>query len=182
MAETGGGQAGGFSGDGDGRGAENTLTFRPFYKLSDRRYGIYWDVYTPEEWKQRGEAADTEAEQRRKLEAATVGFAQPGQMQAERDYNFQGDGRLTVIAGDNAGRRSSKWFSFDLPVDDKHPMTLVVTYSSGERAARSFDVLIDGKRLKSESVIPAVLRRTFMMSTIRFPRTRHGETEGDGSV
>jgi uncharacterized protein len=148
VAET----AGDFQATGTG-GMENTLTFRPFYKLSDRRYGIYWDVYTPEEWKQRGEASDTEAEQRRKLEAATVGFAQPGQMQAERDYNFQGED-AEVIAGDNPGRRGSKWFSFDLPVDDKHPMTLVVTYNSGERAARSFDVLIDGKRLKSESVTP----------------------------
>ena len=33
--------------------AENAVTFRPFYQLSDRRYGIYWDVYRPEDWKRR---------------------------------------------------------------------------------------------------------------------------------
>jgi DUF1680 family protein len=133
---------------------DNDLTFRPFYQLSDRRYGIYWDLYTPEEWKDRSAASDADADRRRKLEAATVGYAQPGQMQAERDYNFQSED-ATVIPGDNPGRRSTKWFSFDMPVDETHPMTLIVTYSSGERTRRDFDVLIDGKRLKTESIAPA---------------------------
>ena len=135
-----------------GTGAtENNLTFRPFYLLSDHRYGIYWDVYTPEEWAKRSAASDSDAERRRKLEAATVGYAQPGQMQAERDFNFQGEA-ATVIAGDSPGRRGTKWFSFDMPVDEAHPMSLVVTYNSGEPARREFDISIDGNRLKSESI------------------------------
>jgi len=34
--------------------ANNEVTFKPFYQLSDRLYGIYQDVYTAEQWKQRG--------------------------------------------------------------------------------------------------------------------------------
>ena len=34
-------------------GDNNEVTFRPFYQLSGRRYGIYQDVYTAEEWQKR---------------------------------------------------------------------------------------------------------------------------------
>jgi DUF1680 family protein len=132
--------------------AENNITFRPFYLLSEHRYGIYWDVYTPEEWQKKG--SDSDADRRRKLEAATVGYAQPGQMQSERDFNYQGEG-ATVITGDSPGRRATKWFSFDIPVDESHPMSMIVTYNTGESAARQFDILIDGKKLKSESITTA---------------------------
>ncbi len=29
---------------------KDDITFAPFYEMSERRYGIYWDLYTPEEW------------------------------------------------------------------------------------------------------------------------------------
>ncbi len=34
-------------------GDNNDVAFQPFYQLSDRRYGIYQDILTPEEWQQR---------------------------------------------------------------------------------------------------------------------------------
>ena len=34
-------------------GDNNEVTFRPFYQLSGRRYGIYQDVYTAEEWQRK---------------------------------------------------------------------------------------------------------------------------------
>ncbi len=34
-------------------GDVNNVAFKPFYQLSDRRYGIYQDLVTPEEWQQR---------------------------------------------------------------------------------------------------------------------------------
>ena len=29
---------------------KDDITFAPFYEMSEHRYGIYWDLYTPEEW------------------------------------------------------------------------------------------------------------------------------------
>ena len=95
-------------------------------------------------------AADQE--RARKLAAATVSFAQPGEMQPERDYNFQGEQTSVVRIGGQAGRRAAKWFSFDLPVDASHPLMLVVTYSSDEEKKRTFEIQADGQRVAEESV------------------------------
>ena len=35
----------------EGVGLTTDVEFKPFYALPDRRYAIYWDVFTPDEWK-----------------------------------------------------------------------------------------------------------------------------------
>ena len=75
----------------DGVGKDRDVNFVPFYQLHRRLYGLYWDLFTPQEWDQRAAELAVERERQRKLEAATVGFVQPGQMQAERDANMQGE-------------------------------------------------------------------------------------------
>src|SRR5437773_2320965 len=91
-----------------------------------------WNVFTPVQSKQR--AAETRAaqEKRRKLEAATVAFVQPGLLQTERDFNQRGENSGPVLEQGRYGRRAKNWFSFDVPVDPAHPMSLMVTYSRGE--------------------------------------------------
>ncbi len=127
-----------------GVGLKTDVEFRPFYELPRRRYAIYWDVFTPAEWKTRSEAYAAEQDKKKKLEAATVAFAQPGQMQAERDFNEQGEDTSPIQTPGHYGRRGTKWFSFDLPVDPAHPMSLVVTYSTAARRNGSFAILMDG--------------------------------------
>jgi hypothetical protein len=176
----------------NGVGATNNeVNFLPFYQLSGRRYGIYQDVLTPAEWAARGGQPDAETERRHRLEAATVGYAQPGQMQPERDFNFQGEG-ATVIAGDTPGRRATGWFSFDLPADPAHPTVLIVTYSTGEARASSFTVAVDGTVVRRETVVPAAPARLYDVEyplptdlvrgkshvTVRFEAVAGGEIGG----
>jgi hypothetical protein len=68
-------------------------------------------------------------------------------MQAERDSNQQGEGSSPVQSERRFGRYSTKWFSFDLPVDPAHPMTLIVTFSNDNRGPSVCDVLVDGKKV-----------------------------------
>jgi DUF1680 family protein len=141
----------------DGVGRESDVDFQPFYELHRRRYGIYWDLFTPAEWEKQQAEYAAEQERQRKLEAATVAYAQPGEMQPERDFNYQGpeDAAVERVLG-RAGRRGRSWFSFDVPVDPAHPMALVVTYHSGERRRRAtFEILVNGQRVGSEEVKPA---------------------------
>jgi DUF1680 family protein len=134
-----------------GVGLTSEVTFVPFYQLPRRRYAIYWDMFTPEEWKKKSEAFAAEQEKQKKLEAATVAFAQPGQMQTERDFNQQGEDSAPVQLLERYGRRGTKWFSFDVPVDVGRPMGLVVTFSNDARRNGSFDVLVDGKKVGEQA-------------------------------
>lgn len=135
-----------------GVGRERDVEFSPFYRLHRRTYAVYWDVLTSAQWTERAAALSREREERAQLEAATVAFVQPGEMQPERDFNQQGeDTRPDRVMG-RPGRRGTGWFSFDLPVDPDHPSALIVSYWSDEWRKRTFDILIDGERLASETV------------------------------
>src|SRR6185369_5477101 len=134
-----------------GVGLKEEIEFVPFYELPRRRYAVYWDMYSPAEWTKIEAARRAAEEKQKKLEAATIGFAQPGQMQAERDANQQGDGSSPVRVEGRFGRSATKWFSFDLPVEASRPATLIVTYSNDNARASGCDVLVDGKKLGEET-------------------------------
>lgn len=181
-----------------GVGREKDVELVPFYRLHHRAYSVYWNLFTPEEWKKKASLQIAAREQLRKLEAATVAFAQPGEMQPERDFNFQGDDSTPVrVSGrteagvesvERPGRRGSKWFSFDLPVEPSRPMVLVVSYNNDEQANRSFEIQLDGKKIAEQTVerkspeqvarffevkypIPADLLKNKQKVTVRFQAT-----------
>jgi len=136
----------------DGVGRDRDAEFQPFYTLHRRTYGAYWDVLTPAEWQLRDDAARAAEAKRRGLEAATVAFVQPGQVQTERDFNQQGGSSTTAQLQGRYGRRATDWFSFDVPVDPGRPMLLVVTYNRDERANRTFEVQVDGAMIAEQAV------------------------------
>jgi DUF1680 family protein len=125
----------------------------PFYRLHRRLYTAYWDIFTPEEWQERSAAIEAAEEARRELEAATVAFVQPGQMQAERDFDMRGGDTSPVQLRGRYGRRAADWFSFDLPSVPAEGLRLIVTYSTEERADRAFAVLADGLKIGEQRIL-----------------------------
>jgi DUF1680 family protein len=134
-----------------GVGLKQEIAFVPFYQLPRRRYAVYWDMYAPAEWTKRETDFRAGEEKQKKLEGATVGFVQPGQMQAERDSNQQGEGSAPVRVENRFGRNASKWFSFDLPVDSAHPLVLIVSYSNDNAGQTACDVLVEGKKVGEQT-------------------------------
>lgn len=128
-------------------GQTKDVEFVPFYRLHRRTYAVYWDLYSPEGFTRKTEELAAEKAKLQKLEAATVSFLQPGDLEREKPFNLQGEETAPDRAMGRMGRRSKKWFSFDLPVDSSRPIALVVTYGTEERAKRSFEVFVDGRRV-----------------------------------
>jgi DUF1680 family protein len=136
----------------EGVGRDRDVDLVPFYRLQRRTYAVYWDLYTPAQWTAHAAGIEAAQEKQRRLEAATIGFAQPGQLQAERDANYQGENVTPTGARGRYGRRGAGWFSMDLAVDPAQPVTLIVTYAGDERANRTFDILVDGAKVASQTV------------------------------
>ncbi|HNS21359.1 MAG TPA: glycoside hydrolase family 127 protein [Sedimentisphaerales bacterium] len=165
------------------------VNFVPFYRLHRRTYAIYWDLFTQAGWEQKKAEYAAEQERQRKLKAATVAYAQPGEMQAERDFNCQSEDSSPDRVMGRPARRGRNWFSFDLPVEPAHPMALVVTYHTDEWRRRTFDILIDGQRIAEQVVersgaprffdvqhaIPADLVKDKKKVTVRFQATQGNE-------
>ena len=131
-------------------GTPHEVDLVPFYREHRRLYMGYVDVYTPSEWTKKSAEVAAERERQRQLEAATVAFLQPGEMQPERDFNQQGENTTVARLGQRTGRTGRGWFSFDLPVDPTRANMVVVTYHADSRRPRTFDILADGQLIAQE--------------------------------
>jgi hypothetical protein len=128
------------------------VSLAPFYRTQRRTYSVYFDVVTPREFDARGAAMTAESERLRRLEAATVGFVQPGDAQSESGAHYQSEPaeRQAGRTNGRGSRAGAGWFAFDLPVEMSAPMALIVTYFNEPGLPAplgDFDVLIDGAKL-----------------------------------
>ncbi len=165
-------------------GRPGDVTLRPFYRTHDVKYSVYWDLFTPAEWSRREADYRAEEERIRKLEAATLDVAQPGEMQPERDHEMRGE---RTEAGDGPGKKwrhalDGGWFSFDMKVSPDAPVSLVCTFWGSDAGNRTFDILIDGVKVGTKTLarehpeeffdetyaIPAELTRGKSRVTVRF--------------
>ncbi len=106
------------------------LTLKPFYRTYERNYSLYYDLWTPADFDAHVAALSAEQERQQQLEAATMGFVRPGNLQDEAgdDYQSSINNRPVDRTAGHSGRGGPGWFSYDLPVDADARMTLVVTY------------------------------------------------------
>jgi len=174
-------------------GGEKEIELLPFYRLQRRTYAVYFDLYTPGEWEAKKAEYAMERERQRRLQEATVAFFQPGEMQPERDFNFQGQGaefdETNRVQG-RAFRRTKNWMACDLPVESGRPLALMVTYFQDEWRRRTFAILVDGNKIAEQAIerggvphffdlrypIPPDLTTGKKKITVRFQATDGSET------
>jgi hypothetical protein len=129
------------------------LELRPFYDVNDERYTVYWRTFTSDGWAKKENQFREEQRRIQSLEARLLDSFRPGEMQPEREHNFQGD---RATPGETELRKSREaprngWFSYEMKVDPAKPMELVCTYW-GDQQFRTFDVLVDGVKVGSEAL------------------------------
>jgi uncharacterized protein len=165
------------------------VDFMPFHQIHRRSYAAYWDVLTAPEYKDRLAEIEREHARVRAIEVATVAHVPAGEPEKEKAFNQQGEDSTIVRADGRPGRRSAKWFSYDLPIDPSKPMALVVTYNSDNRRARSFEILANGTRVGVQTLpqtsaakfidiqypLPAGVAANNAAVTVRFQATNGSE-------
>src|SRR5262249_49940346 len=52
----------------DGVGHDRDIDFVPFYRLHERTYAVYWDLYTDADWQKRAQQVELERQHQKKLE------------------------------------------------------------------------------------------------------------------
>jgi len=153
----------------EGLGYPKEVTLIPFYNTYDQYYTVYWDVFSPGEWKQK--QAEYEAERLRieELNKVTVDYIVLGEMQPERDHNLSaGESRI----GDFRGKKyryayPTGYFDFDMKVSGTEPMKMMMTFWGGDCGRDTFEILIDGVRLELFS--PKGEDGNFVENTIVIP-------------
>jgi hypothetical protein len=126
---------------------------RPFYKILDKRYSVYWDILTVEEMMALQEADQMKFERRQKIESLTHDYVQPGDQLSEKEHNFQGENAPLRRFKERSHRESrGGWFSYDLKVQPNSPNSILVEYWGGFPGSKTFDILIDGVKLVTENI------------------------------
>jgi hypothetical protein len=128
------------------------IDFIPLNRVMDEPYGVYWEVV--QENSPRHQALLAEEEARRKLEARVVDRVVPGNEAGEKAHNLQGE---KTQSGPHQGRfwrhaTSGGWWSWDLKVLPDEPMTLRCTYWGDDVPPRTFDILVNGTVIATQSL------------------------------
>jgi len=129
------------------------VTLLPFYRIVDQRYTVYWNVYSPDEWKAHTtELAATDA-RRKDAERRTIDFVAVHDAASEREHGLQSE---NTTDGYFEGRRTREarngWFSYQVKIAPSGSTTLVCSYRGSEGRRRVFDVLVDGQKVATETL------------------------------
>jgi uncharacterized protein len=134
-------------------GRPRDVEFKPFYLTFNRRYSIYWDLFTEHEWEKRRQDYIAELARIKRLRKAEIDFVQPGEMQPEHDHNFKGEKSSAGKFKERTNRDSrGGWFSYDLKTITGAPVALVVDYWGGFPGAKTFDILVNNKIIATENI------------------------------
>jgi len=135
-------------------GRPKDVDLTPFYTVYDRRYSVYWDLFTDEQWKAYEAEYRAEIQRRKELDARTVDLFRIGEMQSERDHNLQGEKTGATEFGGRKLRHAwdGGWFSFEVAVPADVPADLIITYWGSETGNRTFDVLVDGQKMATQAL------------------------------
>jgi hypothetical protein len=137
-----------------GIGTPAEVTFVPFYRASDIRYVVYWNVYSAAEWDAHAkEQAAVEARQR-SVSARTVDLVDLGLPASEKAHDYQNEAAAQADFDGRMGREAGRaaWFSYGLKARPDEPLSLAVTCRGGEGRRRVFDILVDGEKIATETL------------------------------
>jgi uncharacterized protein len=141
-----------------GIGRPHDVDLLPFFLLHGRRYAVYWDVMTPQQWSAiEADRAAKKARQKaiddRTIDRVEIGVAASEtahQLKSERSHAGRGAyGKFMETRWRDA---PDGWFSYELRVASEGPAELLCTFWGKERGARVFDILIDGRRAATLSL------------------------------
>jgi hypothetical protein len=139
----------------DGLGRPRDVELRPFFRLADRRYTVYFDVLTEGAWagcraRETAEAGRQSADlATRTVDAVTAGTpAEESAHALEETRSDSGwfEGRRYRAA------RSGGGFSYSLRLPPSGPAAVRVTYWGGETRRHRFEVLVDGEVVGTQSL------------------------------
>lgn len=139
-----------------GVGHPNEITFKPFYNTHDLRYSVYIDKYTPEEWKVQEAEYLAEQERKKEIERKTIDLFRLGEMQPERDHNYDdGDDKSWVGEYKSIKYREidrGGYATFTMTAKPGKKNALVFTYWGGYSGGKTFDILVEGKKVATENI------------------------------
>jgi DUF1680 family protein len=138
----------------DGVVKPEDLTFVPLYRIYEEQYAVYFPIMTAEEWMRREGEIRFDRERAIRIEAATLDSITPGYQQPEVEHRLRAEQSEVEDFSNRKCRlaRDGGWFAYEMAVDPDDAMLLTVTYWGGVWHARTFDLIVDGNHLATQTL------------------------------
>ena len=136
-------------------GAAGGVKLEPFYAIhGGRHYQVYFDRFTPAQWREKEAEYAAALARQRELTARTVDAVVPDREQSERDHALRGEQTGAGDFGDRKWRHATDggWFSWRLKVLPGQPQELRVTYWGSDGGNRVFDILVEDRKLATQKL------------------------------
>lgn len=130
------------------------ITLKPFYEIVEENYTIYLDVLDEAGWRSRYNRLKRQAEIAVEVERRTIDVVRIGEMQPERDHEFRGE-KTDAGGGTDKWRHATDggWFSYQMDLKGrKSDLVLRCRYFGPDEGNRNFDIMIDGKKVATQSL------------------------------
>lgn len=111
-------------------------------------------MFTPEKWTARQKEYEEEKKREKETEAHTVDILRVGEMQPEKDHDFEGKKIYTRESHNKKWRAAgeSGYFSFKMKVDPNVKNDIICSYWGMDNRNRIFDILVDGVKVATENL------------------------------
>lgn len=129
------------------------LIFEPFFRIHDSRYVIYWQSMSQKEFEYYQASKKEEEMQKLQIDRRTIDFVIAGEQQPEADHLMKNEKSRTGNLEKEAWREAKNgFFQYKLHTAGNEALSLMVRYWGRETGNRTFDILIDGKKLVTENI------------------------------
>lgn len=132
----------------------NQIIMKPYYQSYNEIGAIYFKCLSSKQWKEEQSILRNNQMTKLELEKKMIDLINLGEMQPERDHNFQGTETEVGTINEKKYRKATNkgYFSFDMKVNSTIPMTLLCTYWGNLPHGHTFDIFIDNFKLATETV------------------------------
>ncbi|WP_235841644.1 glycoside hydrolase family 127 protein [Confluentibacter sediminis] len=124
---------------------------KPFYKIHDARYMMYWLSLTKSGYKTYIDSLATLEKEKLELEKRTIDYVGTGEQQPESDHYMESSNSTTGNSQDEFWRaaRDEGYFSYLMSTQSAINLNLIVRYWGFYWGPKKFDIYIDDEKLTS---------------------------------
>ena len=175
------------------------MVLKPFFRLHDSRYIMYWMAMTEEEYEYL-KTGDPNNSEELLIANRTVDRVMPGEQQSEAGHKLQISGYNSTGSLNGEFYRNTReggWFQYEMDTNGETSLSLMVRYWGNEIGNRTFDIYIGGTLLTTENTsgkwhkdnfinveytIPAAMIQGKSVIVVRFQTSGSNQTGGIYSV
>jgi hypothetical protein len=130
-------------------GQKKEITFVPLYEIIDQRFGVYWDVVARGSARATALKAAEEADRSRDRRVVDVVDVDAGENEKTHRL-FPASSSSGAFNGRHY--RDGSGFGWDLKVVPDAPMALGVTYWGDDAGNRTFDIVVNGQKIATQTL------------------------------